>query len=125
MGLLDWVLRGSKKVMPERVRDLATYERVVLRSDKPVIVDVWSPTCAPCKKLEPVLVDVATRFADRVKVVEIGVGDTDPRLLEKLQVRSTPTLIIVDGGQEIGRQSGWRPAEWFEQMIEAEFPANR
>ena len=113
---------GGKKVMPERVRDVAAYEKLVLGSDRPVIVDVWSPTCAPCKKLEPVLVDIATRFADRVRVVEIGVADAEPQLLAKLQVQSTPTLIIVDRGRELGRQSGWRPAEWFEQMIEAEFP---
>ena len=126
MGLLDWIFGGAgKKVVPERVRDVASYERLVLGSDRPVIVDVWSPSCAPCKKLEPVLIDVATRFADRVRVVEIGIADAEPRLVARLGVQSTPTLIIVHRGRELGRQSGWRPASWFEQMIEAEFPIAR
>lgn len=120
MGWLDKLFGGGARVMPERVRDLATFRKVVLRSDRPVIVDVWSPTCGPCKKLEPVLIDVATRHADRVKVVEIATADAEPALLAKLGVRATPTLIVYDRGEEIGRQTGFRPAEWFDRMIEAE-----
>lgn len=124
MSFLSRLLRGRPKVFPESVRDLATYEDRVLRSDLPVIVDVWSPTCPPCKQLEPVLIDVATRFSDRVRVVEIGIGDADPELVRKLGVRATPTLIVVDQGEELGRETGYRPAVWFEQMIEAEFSEN-
>lgn len=120
MGLLDRLFGPSKKVLPERVRDLDAYERLVLRSELPVIVDVWSATCAPCKKLEPVLIEVATRYADRVRVVEIGTADADPRLLARLDVRATPTLIVMRDGEELGRQTGWRPVEWFAQMIDAE-----
>ncbi|UJR84525.1 thioredoxin family protein [Sandaracinus amylolyticus] len=120
MRLLDRLFGANKKVMPERVRDLDAYERLVVRSDRPVIVDVWSATCAPCKKLEPVLIEVATRYEGRVRVVEIGTADCDPRLLAKLDVRATPTLIVVKDGEELGRQTGWRPVEWFAQMIDAE-----
>lgn len=123
MGLLDRLFGGGKKVLPERVRDLDAFRKLVLRSDVPVIVDVWSATCAPCKKLEPVLIDVATRHEGRVRLVEIGTGDADPKLLARLDVRSTPTLIIFDRGEEVGRSAGFRPASWFDQMIETEFPA--
>lgn len=122
MSLLSRLFRSRPKVVPESVRDLASYEALVLQSELPVIVDVWSPTCPPCKQLEPVLVDIATRFADRVRVVEIGIGDADPALVGKLGVRATPTLIVFDRGRELGRETGYRPASWFEQMIEAEFP---
>ena len=120
MGLLDRLFGGGPRVLPERVRDLETFRKVVLRSELPVIVDVWSATCAPCKKLEPVLIEVATRYAGKVRVAEIGTGDADPRLLAKLDVRSTPTLLVFERGEEVGRTSGYRPAEWFDQMIASE-----
>lgn len=122
MSLLSRLFRGRPKVFPESVRDLEAYEDRVLRSDLPVIVDVWSATCPPCKQLEPVLIDIATRFADRVRVVEIGIGDAEPALVGKLGIRATPTLIIVHEGEELGRETGYKPAAWFEQMIDAEFP---
>lgn len=120
MGFLGRLFGTSPRVLPERVRDLETFRKVVLRSELPVIVDVWSATCAPCKKLEPVLIDVATRYAGKVRVVEIGTGDADPRLLAKIDVRSTPTLLVFERGEEVGRTSGYRPAEWFDQMIASE-----
>lgn len=120
MGLLDKLFKPAATVLPERVRDLATFEARVLDSEVPVIVDVWSATCAPCKKLEPVLIDVATRHAGKVRVVEIGTGDAEPQLLAALAVQATPTLIMYRDGEELGRVSGLRPSSWFDQMIAAE-----
>lgn len=51
------------------------------------------------------------------------IGDADPKLLARLDVRSTPTLIVFDRGEELGRTVGFRPAAWFDHMIETEFPA--
>ena len=121
MGWLDRLLGGGATagVMPERVRDLPTFQRVVLASELPVIVDVWSPSCGPCKKLEPVLIDVATRHAGKVRVAEIGT-DAEPALLAELGVRATPTLVIFDRGKEFGRTVGYRPASWFDEMIATE-----
>lgn len=119
MGLFDF-LKPAPQVLPERVRSMAQFESKVLESDVPVIVDVWSATCAPCKKLEPILVDVATRHAGKVRVVEIGTADAERELLAALEVQSTPTLIMYKGGEELGRVSGLRPSSWFDQMIAAE-----
>lgn len=119
MGLLDKLFGSNPQVLPTSVRDLKTFEREVEKSDVPVIVDVWGPSCGPCKKLEPVLVDVATRYAGKVKVVEIST-ESEPQLLAELGVRATPTLIIYKGGQELGRSTGYRPGAWFDDMIAAE-----
>ena len=118
MGLFDF-FAPKKKVLPTRVATLDDFRREVLESKVPVILDVWSATCAPCRQLEPVLVEVATRYEGRVKVAEISAA-ADPRVLVKLEVRSTPTLIMFEGGEEIGRASGYRPAAWFDDMIAAE-----
>lgn len=122
MSFLTRLFRGRPKVLPESIRDLESYRARVLESELPVIVDVWGATCPPCKQLEPVLIEVATRFADRVRVVEIGVESAEPELVRALEVRATPTLIVVHEGQELGRQTGYRPVSWFEEMIETEFP---
>jgi len=121
MGLLGSLFGGRPKVTPTSVRDLQAFGDVVLKSPVPVIVDIWSETCAPCKMLVPVLINVATKYDGRVRVVEIGT-DAEPALLSRLGVRSTPTLIIYEGGQELGRQAGFRPEGWFDEMIATEFP---
>ncbi len=120
MGLLDKLFAPKPKVIPTPVRTLADFERHVLRSEQPVIVDVWSPSCAPCRQLAPVLVDVATAHRDRVRVVEIGT-ESEPALLARLGVRATPTLIVFRRGREMGRVVGFKPRSWFEEMIETEF----
>ncbi len=120
MGLLDKLFKPAPAVHPERVRTMKDFEAKVLDSDIPVIIDVWSATCAPCKKLEPILIDVATRHAGKVRVVEIGTNDTERELLAALEVQSTPTLIMYKRGEELGRVSGLRPSTWFDQMIEKE-----
>ncbi|MDH5670937.1 MAG: thioredoxin family protein [Myxococcales bacterium] len=107
--------------MPTHLQTREDFAREVLRSELPVIVDVWSPTCAPCKKLVPVLIRVATKHQDRVKVAELST-DAEPQLLAQLGVRATPTILVYEGGHEVGRMSGFRPAGWFDEMIEAEFP---
>ena len=98
MGILSKLFGPSHRVVPTAVRSLDSFRREVLESDVPVIVDVWSESCAPCRQLVPVLVDVATRHEGRVRVAEIA-ADPEPALLSRLQVRATPTLIIFEGGQ--------------------------
>lgn len=107
--------------MPTSLRTLADFDREVLHNELPVIVDVWSPTCAPCQKLAPVLIDVATRYQNRIAVVEVST-EAEPQLLARLAVRATPTLVLYANGHELGRTAGFRPGEWFDEMIAAEFP---
>jgi len=125
VGFLSKLFSGRPEVLPTSVSSLAEFREAVIESDIPVIVDVWSPTCAPCKKLVPVLVEVATRYADRVGIVEINAAGAERALLNQLGVRATPTLIIYDGPKEFGRATGFRPRGWFDEMIAAEFPEAR
>ena len=121
MGLLSKVFGAREKVIPTHVSTAKGFQEHVLSSRLPVIVDVWGPACGPCQKLAPILVDVATRHRDRVRVVEIST-DGDGELLSRLGVRSTPTIIIFHGGKEMGRMVGFRPSTWFDEMIKTEFP---
>lgn len=111
----------APKVQLTPVRDVESFTREVTESDRPVIVDIWSSGCGPCNKLSPILVDVATRHRDRIKVVEIHAGEAAPELMQGLGVRATPTIIVYVDGEELGREVGFLPASWFDQMIAAEF----
>ncbi len=121
MGILGSLFGGRPKVTPTSVRSVADFQAHVVKSEIPVIVDVWSDTCAPCKQLVPVLVNVATKYEGRVRVVEINTA-AEPALLSQLGVRATPTLIMFEAGHEVGRMAGFRPEGWFDEMIAAEFP---
>jgi len=121
MGLLS-SLFGSKTVFPTPVRTAEDWEEHVTNSEVPVIVDFWSPTCGPCKRLGPVLTKVATKYAGRVAVVEVDTSSARPEILAGRGIRAVPTLLLVDGGEEFHRVTGYHPPGWFDEMIATEFP---
>jgi len=124
MGLLSKLFASTPQVQPTHIDTRAQFQELVLRSDIPVIVNIWSPTCAPCRRLVPELVATASRYDGRVRVVEIGTT-AEPQLLGRLGVRATPTTMVYEGGEELHRFTGYRSRAWFSEMIEAEFPAQQ
>lgn len=124
MVSLGRLFSSKPKVVPTHIQSLGQFKAQVLESELPVIVDVWSETCAPCRQLAPVLVKVATKHQERVRVVELST-DAEPRLLAQLGVRATPTILVFNRGKELGRMTGFRPQDWFDAMIDTEFPTRR
>jgi thioredoxin-like negative regulator of GroEL len=120
MGWFDKLL-GGEAVPPVPLRSLDDFRTHVSESEGPVILNVWSETCPPCRRLKPVLEKVSTQYAGRVGVVTVG-SDAEVPLLRTLGVRATPTLIVYEAGEEVGRMTGFRPKGWFDEMIAAEFP---
>jgi len=119
MGWLGKLLGGREKKMPVSVRD-ESFVTEVTRSDLPVILDVWSPGCGPCKLLEPVLVELATRYDGRVKVCEVNAAAA-PRTMTQLGVRGTPTVIYFRKGKELERVVGFRGSLFHQETIEELF----
>lgn len=74
-----------------------TFESEVLRSTDPVLVDFSAIWCGPCKKLEPIVHEVAAEYGDRLKVVKVDV-DHSPSTAARFGVLSVPTLMIFQGG---------------------------
>ncbi|MCB9665217.1 MAG: thioredoxin family protein [Alphaproteobacteria bacterium] len=120
MGFLSSLFQRAPQVLPDAVLTAAELDAVVAEG-QPTIVDVWSPTCGPCKALAPVVIDVTTRYQGRVRVVQIDSSRAEPALMQRLQVRSVPTLLIYRDGELIGRHTGWRPKSWFDEMVDVEF----
>lgn len=119
MGLLG-KLFGPKepKAWPVHVDD-SNFEAEVLRSAEPVVLDVWGPGCMPCKRLEPVIIELANRYRGKVKVAEINAAEA-PETMEQLGVMGTPTVVYFRDGREVERVVGFRGELYHQEVIETE-----
>ena len=84
--------------MSEVIVSDATFEKEVLKSAEPVLVDFWAPWCGPCRILGPIVEKLAGEFAGTVKVAKVNV-DENPSSAQTYGVMSIPTLIVFKGGQ--------------------------
>lgn len=86
----------------------ATFDRIVLRSPTPVLVDFWAPWCGPCRMTNPMLERLAREKAGRLVVAKVDV-DENPGLAARYQVQAVPTLMLVSKGEIVERWSGALP----------------
>jgi len=75
-----------------------SFEKEVLQSAEPVLIDFWAPWCGPCKAIGPVVEELSKDYSGRLKVVKMNVDD-NPQTPSKYGVRGIPNLIIFKGGQ--------------------------
>ena len=95
----------------------ATFQRDVLSSDQPVLVDFWAPWCGPCKMLAPVVEKVAAAHDGRVKFVKLNT-DENPSLSGEYQVQGLPCLILFKGGKPVDRIVGFVPEKQISSMLQ-------
>jgi len=82
----------------------------------PVLVDFWAPWCGPCKSVAPEIQKVAERNAGRLLVVKVNT-DVDPAVGALHRIQSIPTMAVFQGGREVARTSGARPAAAIEGFV--------
>lgn len=81
------------------------FEEKVLKSDKPVLLDFYSDTCIPCKRMAGPLGDVEDEYEDKIHVYKVNVN-YDEKLAEQYNVMSAPTLVFLINGEEKSRLTG-------------------
>ena len=86
----------------------ASFDREVLQSDRPVLVDFWAPWCGPCHMVAPTVEALAREQAQTLKVVKVNV-DENLGLASKYRTMSIPTMIVFKGGREVDRWVGALP----------------
>jgi thioredoxin 1 len=96
----------------------ANFVSDVLQSDVPVLVDFWAEWCTPCRKVEPLLEEIATEMSDKVRIVKLNI-DENPETARAYRVMSVPTLTVFKGGQPVQSVAGARPKGDLVRLIEA------
>ena len=83
----------------------ASFPEAIATSDKPVLVDFWAEWCGPCKKIAPILDEVAGENADKLAIAKVNV-DENPDIARQFDIMSIPTLIVFQNGQPVHRFQG-------------------
>ncbi|MEE3349254.1 MAG: thioredoxin [Candidatus Gastranaerophilaceae bacterium] len=86
----------------------ATFEAEVLNSDKPVVVDFWATWCGPCRKLGPVLDEIATELGSQVKFVKVNT-DENLKTAKDYAISGLPSLLVFKDGKAVERLVGLMP----------------
>jgi len=94
-----------------------TFNKDVLNSTVPVLVDFWAPWCGPCRMVSPLVEELAGDFAGKVNFVKLNTDD-NPGTAMNYGIRSIPTLMIFKAGQPVGQIIGFRPKVELKKHIE-------
>ena len=79
--------------------------RTIAKNKRPLIVDVWAPWCAPCRRMNPLLAELQEEYAGQVDVLKVNADESQP-LVKQLGILGIPTTLVYRNGQEIGRRTG-------------------
>ena len=96
----------------------ASFDEVVLKSDKPVLVDFWAAWCGPCRMVGPIIEEIATEYEGKAVVGKVDV-DANQEFAAKYGVRNIPTVLLFKNGEVVDKQVGVAPKSTYTQKIDA------
>ena len=89
----------------------ASFDRAVIQSPIPVVVDFWAPWCGPCRMIASLLDEIAKESSGRFRVAKVNIDD-DPALQQRFGIRGVPTLLFFSGGELRDKIVGVAAAGW-------------
>jgi thioredoxin 1 len=96
----------------------ANFEELVLKSDKPVLVDFWAEWCGPCRMVAPIVAELADDYKDRAVVTKMDV-DSNPEISVKFGIRNIPTILFFKNGEVVDKQVGAVPKTILASKLDA------
>ncbi|MDG3582450.1 MULTISPECIES: thioredoxin [Galbibacter] len=96
----------------------ATFDEVVLKSEKPVLVDFWAAWCGPCRMVAPIIEQLSDEYEGKAVVGKVDV-DANQEFAAKYGVRNIPTVLVFQNGEVVGRQVGVAPKNTYSEAIDS------
>jgi thioredoxin 1 len=111
------IINLKNKNMALAITD-ATFEEVVLKSTKPVMVDFWAAWCGPCRMVSPIIDQLGEEYEGKVVVGKVDV-DANQEFAAKYGVRNIPTVLVFHNGEVVGKQVGVAPKQTYADSLDA------
>jgi len=96
----------------------ANFEEIVLKSDKPVMVDFWAAWCGPCRMVGPIIDQISEEYDGKAVVGKLDI-DANQEFTAKFGVRNIPTVLVFQNGEVVGRQVGVAPKNAYAEAIDS------
>lgn len=122
MGILKSLFGGEVK--PGKPRDTTdeTFEQDVLKSELPVLLDFWSPSCMPCQVISGLLRELGPEYAGRINIFKLNVFE-NVETARRFHIRGVPTLVFFKGGRVVDQVVGLVPMNALKQKLDKLTPA--
>lgn len=98
----------------------SNFDELVLKSEKPVLVDFWAEWCGPCRVVGPIVEEISNDYADKAVVGKVNV-DENQEISFKYGIRNIPTLLVFKNGEVVDKQVGVAPKSVLAGKLEAQF----
>ncbi len=97
--------------------DDSNFDQIVLKAEKPVLVDLWAPWCKPCLMVAPILDELSDEYDGKISFVKVDI-DQNPKTATRYGIMSIPTLLIFKNGEPASHIVGFRPKQELKRSLD-------